>query len=538
MSYDSVRDIMLLYTQQQTWSFDGTDWTVVPTATSPGPQGNQTMVYDSRRDRTVLLGPEETHDTWEFDGTDWSFVATPVSNRGVRYMAFDSQRGVAVAYLANGLFNGLQDETWEYDGAWHPISIGSSFPPSRRSTSLADSGNGVFMFAGFGLLGDFNDTYLDLGTSWLQIDSGPGSPPPRSRRGDPVLGREMAFDARRGRMVLLEGNGGSLDTWEFDGTSWAVRATPHSPPVRYRYGLAYDVARGRVVLYGGFLTHADPQRFDDTWEFDGTDWTQRVTSDQPPPLADVALAYDSKRERIVLVDPIGQQTWELDATGWRLDNTSSTPPLFGPMTYDAVRDRVVGITTTTDKMTGLPVSDDTWEFDGAEWALVDSGPLLPPKRNLMFDPIAARTVMIASDDEFKTTTTLVYTGSTWTPLPTAVIPPPREAQAMAYDTLRRRLVMFGGDKFRRSDQSSPPDLEDTWQLSFENASAGPDDCASATSDSDGDGLAGCADPDCAGRCAPACVPSTTICDVALPHCGDGECNPFLESAALCPEDCP
>ena len=55
-------------------------------------------------------------------------------------------------------------------------------------------------------------------------------------------------------------------------------------------------------------------------------------------------------------------------------------------------------------------------------------------------------------------------------------------------------------------------------------------------DSDFDGLVGCKDPDCSGRCSPFCPPGTT-CDDTLPHCGDGVCNPTLESCELCPQDC-
>jgi hypothetical protein len=61
-------------------------------------------------------------------------------------------------------------------------------------------------------------------------------------------------------------------------------------------------------------------------------------------------------------------------------------------------------------------------------------------------------------------------------------------------------------------------------------------------DGDGDGLIGCDDPDCWGRCTPLCPPDSTPdwpddCDTALPHCGDGVCNPNLETQRLCPGDC-
>ncbi len=59
-------------------------------------------------------------------------------------------------------------------------------------------------------------------------------------------------------------------------------------------------------------------------------------------------------------------------------------------------------------------------------------------------------------------------------------------------------------------------------------------------DFDDDGLTGCADPDCFGRCYPTC--STTYsgpCDRATgPRCGDATCDTAFEDYLLCPRDCP
>jgi len=55
------------------------------------------------------------------------------------------------------------------------------------------------------------------------------------------------------------------------------------------------------VLFGGLGgTNAAPVTFQDTWEWDGTDWTQRATSSSPPARADHILAFDAGRGRTVL----------------------------------------------------------------------------------------------------------------------------------------------------------------------------------------------------------------------------------------------
>jgi hypothetical protein len=80
------------------------------------------------------------------------------------------------------------------------------------------------------------------------------------------------------------------------------------------------------------------------------------------------------------------------------------------------------------------------------------------------------------------------------------------------------------------------DLDDTWELSYEGPLQPIEACALATADDDGDGLAGCTDPDCWGRCAPLCLPGAA-CPVSLPRCGDGTCA-AVEDPFLCPADCP
>jgi hypothetical protein len=60
-------------------------------------------------------------------------------------------------------------------------------------------------------------------------------------------GTAMAYDLARGRMVLF-GGGDHLaqqsDTWEWDGTTWTLIPTPLGPPARWRHVMAYDVQRG------------------------------------------------------------------------------------------------------------------------------------------------------------------------------------------------------------------------------------------------------------------------------------------------------
>lgn len=75
-------------------------------------------------------------------------------------------------------------------------------------------------------------------------------------------------------------------------------------------------------------------------------------------------------------------------------------------------------------------------------------------------------------------------------------------------------------------------LNDTWFYRYRGTTA---EEACLGIDSDGDAIAGCADPDCFGYCSPQCGPGMT-CDLGWPRCGDGECT-GVETCRLCPADC-
>jgi hypothetical protein len=93
----------------------------------------------------------------------------------------------------------------------------------------------------------------------------------------------MAYDSARGRTVLFGGYDGSQlgDTWEWDGSSWTQVFTPSAPAARSSVAIAYDVASRRVVLFGG--SYGWPNGLDDTWHYDGANWYISAPSGTVPP---------------------------------------------------------------------------------------------------------------------------------------------------------------------------------------------------------------------------------------------------------------
>jgi hypothetical protein len=55
------------------------------------------------------------------------------------------------------------------------------------------------------------------------------------------------------------------DTWEWNGTAWTqVNLTGTKPTLRRQHAMAYDSMRGRVVMFGGVNAAS---RNSQTWEF-------------------------------------------------------------------------------------------------------------------------------------------------------------------------------------------------------------------------------------------------------------------------------
>ena len=223
--------------------------------------------------------------------------------------------------------------------------------------------------------------------------SEPPSPPYWDQAGANPTHRSdhaMAYDEARGRVVLFGGLADGAqrmnDTWEWDGERWRRTATA-GPPARNTHAMAYDSARQRIVLFGG-LTRIDGTLtpLDDTWEWDGDTWHEVETTTRPPARSDHAMAYDSARDRVVLfggrpsvLDPPFADTWEWDGTQWHEITPEAAPPArhSHAMAFDASRGRTVLFGGVVEITGGI---NDTWEWDGTQWheVVAASAPFADP----------------------------------------------------------------------------------------------------------------------------------------------------------------
>jgi len=359
--------LALVGTVVQAGAATSASWVQASPAQSPPAREFAVMTYDSLRNVTVLFGGgagNNTYyftDTWEWNGAAWTQKFPAQSPPGVvgAAMAYDSIRGRSVLF-GGAQYNGSPSGTWEWDGTTWTQRFPSVSPPNRVWTAMAfDSKRGrMILFGGQVIGATYDDTWEFDGANWTRML--PASAPA------PRYGDAMAYDSVRGKVVLFGGRGLNsrlADTWEWDGTNWTQSSPTTAPYARFWHSMAFDSKQGKTVLFGG--DHVRPNALgpiDDTWLWDGSQWTQVLPSASPSPRAEQTMVYDSARERTILfggsqeaVPPIVfGDTWELTlTTAQSSDQTITFSPLadqtFGeaPFTISATASSNLPVTFTS-----------------------------------------------------------------------------------------------------------------------------------------------------------------------------------------------
>ena len=294
-------------------------------------------------------------------------------------------------------------------------------------------------------------------TPWTQLATGPAS----GRQG-----AAMAYDAKRDVTVLFggtAGGGGMMDTWRWDGAAWSS-VVGAQPPGRWGHGMVYDRARDCIVLFGGFVPNggvADAQALGDTWEWNGSQWLQRAPLWAPSPRGAFGMVFDTARNRTVLfgggngaAGALYNDTWQWDGTNWTAIPVASGPsPRRGVgMAFDWVRNQCV----VFGGRNASGVLSDTWTFNvlPASYAWQQQTPATsPPARAeaaMLFDPLCGVALLgCGQSGSFNGSAPLGdwwgWNGANWAPFTGAVgAVTSRSGAATAYDFRRGRSLLFGG----------------------------------------------------------------------------------------------
>lgn len=282
----------------------------------------------------------------------------------------------------------------------------------------------------------------------------------------------LFYDLRLGQVVLVNGgpdagkpDADPLELWTWDGAQWTLlSADPAGPPWRNFAGVAYDTTRQVLVVHGG--VQARGAWLADTWEWDGTAWTD-VSQPGPGAREGAEMAYDAARGQVVLFGGatngagLAGDTWAWDGHTWTQVSTAGPPPQFpNAMVYDAARQVVLlfgghYVSESTFRQYG-----DLWAWDGAAWTLQPPTGPAPGYRiisRLVYDPVEARVVVFGGGAEEFLSDMWAWDGAQWAQIATGGAPA-RSGLGGAYDAARGVVVAFGG-----VTRPGGPAVTETWE---------------------------------------------------------------------------
>jgi hypothetical protein len=300
---------------------------------------------------------------------------------------------------------------------------------------------------------------------FLLVDT--NGPPARTRHG-------MVYDSARGVSLLFGGLGHGVslatayknDTWSYDGKQWSQLLPSDAPSNRADFGLAYDRHRARVVLFGGMTNDTFTTGLaGDTWEYDGTNWTQRFPAHAPAPRHNCALFYDPVRRvttlyggDTTLANPRAGDIWTWDGTDWTQHVVTGDRPLFGGGTYGSpahpqmVWDERRGYAVLPPTENPIPGGDYiTWTWNGTNWtarpyafAGFGNTPIWAGGGlGLVYDTYRGEVIYWAGDG-YDQGYVWRWNGSTWRHDENDLFVGFHLYSATAYDERRNSVVMFGG----------------------------------------------------------------------------------------------
>jgi len=245
---------------------------------------------------------------------------------------------------------------------------------------------------------------------------------------------------------------------------WRLRDVP-GPSPRGEFGLAYDPHRDVTVLIGGSSNLTFDAVFRETWEWNGRAWTL-VSTGGPTQRCDNAVTYDSTRQAVLSFGGYNgtflRDTWTWDGTWVQRSTTGPSARADASIGFDPTD----GTATLFGGLAGATVQADTWRWNGTTWSPLAPA-TVPPLRwihRAAYD--AARDEIVFFGGASRNPTPVVlgdmwaWNGSNWVQKTPALLPSARYANALAYDTHRQTVLLFGG---QTGNDFGVGQLGDTWE---------------------------------------------------------------------------
>jgi hypothetical protein len=270
----------------------------------------------------------------------------------------------------------------------------------------------------------------------------------------------MAYDPANGTVVQFgdesfPGNSVQDDTWTWDGHNWTKQHPETHPPGRGLPAVAYDPAHHNVVLFGGVTgTRSHPTFLNDTWTWDGTDWTRQHPDVSPPARFAASLVTDPTTHSVLLFGGVVagfanlSDTWTWDGTNWTERHPVTIPQADSSMAPDPATHTIVAFGGGSAFNPSTPLVDSTWTWDGTNWTLQNPAhhPSARQLAGMAFDAAAGNVLLfsgligpfVGSDQ------TWTWDGTDWTQQHPAHHPRPR-LPVMTTDPATCGVLLFGGE---------------------------------------------------------------------------------------------
>ena len=449
----------------------------------PGGRWSHAVIWDPGRNQMVVFGgiingqPDFWNDTWVAtlgDSVWWTRlqpVGTPPSVRGGHTAIYDPVRDRMVVFGGSAWSNMFYNDVWVLSlgltPTWTQLLPGGTLPSQRSGhAAVYDQARDQMVVFGGSSASDSWTLSLGDGPTWTQLEPSGGLPFARS---SPTA----IYDPIRARTLIFGGsdvNGQDNDTWALttgESPTWTELFPAGSGPCNRSCPTAvYDPLRNSIVVFGGCALN-------DVWMLSLADaaWTRLFpTGSAPPPRSRHAAIYDSIGDRMIVFGGTSDgvsglnDTWALslgDSFQWQQIFSSTNPPqqrMGQSAVFDPLRGRMIVFGGRANSRWG-PDYNDIWalSLDGApEWTQVSLSGSLPSARSFhatIYDPVRDRMIVFGGEYQnypyyLNDTWVLALQGSPeWSQLaPSGDAPAARSLHSAVYDSVRDRMVVFGGQE--------------------------------------------------------------------------------------------
>lgn len=284
----------------------------------------------------------------------------------------------------------------------------------------------------------------------------------------------IAYDSNNDRAILFGGTIESSegiwtqtnDTWEWNGEDWTQLNPTQSPPPRATGAMAYDPKQNIIILFGG--TDLLKRSLRDTWIWDGENWTDVSTCGTcypPPARACHNMFYDTALEKVVLYGgcDVNQvfynDTWAWNGESWEWIDVKDSPIASGsPIIYDSKNQWAIGF------LAWQPSGTWVWEKDSWSKPILEAEPPLRGNSVMAYDPETGDSLLFGGAKVETSSTTLygdtwVINGKEWHEVEDGLKPPARWGHIIFFDEKTKKFILFGGFDGKAA-------LNDVWEISL------------------------------------------------------------------------